>query len=108
VARDEVGRVGRDLHQTAGARARGLVAEARFLVDHRGDQRRVEALVGGLLANDVVVPERERDLAHGIRAETGHDGHARGRHEPRHRNHAEPAAPDPGARGASGDSAGGV
>src|SRR3712207_8347257 len=29
---------------------------------YRGDERRVEVLVGGLLADDVVVAQRERDL----------------------------------------------
>jgi hypothetical protein len=80
VACDEVGRVGRDLHQPAGARVRGLVAEARLLVDNRRDQRRVEALVRRLLPDDVVVPERERDLAHGIRAQAGHYRRARRAH----------------------------
>ena len=79
-AGDEVGRLGRDLHQPARARVRGLVAEARLLVDDRRDQRGVEVLVGGLLADDVVVAQRERDLAHRLaqRARAGHNrGHQR-------------------------------
>ena len=110
---DEVGRVGRDLHQPAGARVRGLVAEARLLVDDRGDQRRVEVLVGGLLADDVVVAQRQRDLAHRV-AERARAGHARRR--PTSGEHRRPAAhrardaAAPGARlrrGATGDAGGG-
>ena len=68
VLRDRVGGLRGDLHQPARARVRGLVAEARLLVDDRRDQRRVEVLVGGLLADDVVVAERERgQLAHRLR-----------------------------------------
>ena len=52
---DRVGGVGGDLHQAAGAGVRGLVGEARLLVDHRRDQRRVEVEALGLLADDVVV-----------------------------------------------------
>ena len=66
LAGDVVGRRGHDLHQALGAGVRGLVAEARLDVDHARDQRRVEALVGRLLADDVLVAQRERDLLHGL------------------------------------------
>ncbi len=84
--RDEVRGLGRDLHQSARPRGGCLVAEARLLVDHRGDQRRVEVLVGGLLADDVVVAQRKGELSHGVaqRAHTRDDrGHAAAQHDRR-------------------------
>ena len=42
---------------------RRLVAEVRLGVDHGGDERRVEVLVARLLADDVLVAQRQRDLA---------------------------------------------
>ena len=60
---DRVGGGGRDLHQPARAGVRGLVREPRLLVDDRRDQRRVEVEALGLLADDVLVPERQGDLA---------------------------------------------
>src|SRR4051794_2685797 len=64
LARDHPRRRRRDLHEPLRAGARGLaVAEARLGVDHRGDERRVEILVARLLADDVLVAQRQRDLA---------------------------------------------
>ena len=67
----------------------------RFLVDHRGDQRRVEVLVGGLLADDVVVSQRQRDLAHGLAERTGpgDDGKERGREQGSDGDRRQPASP---------------
>ena len=53
---------GRDLHQPARAGARGAVVELRLRVDHGGDQRRVDVLFLGLLADDVLVAQRQRQL----------------------------------------------
>ena len=61
---DEQASVEGDLHQPACARVRGLIAKAGLLVDHRGDQGGIELLVGSLLADDVFVLERKRDLTH--------------------------------------------
>ena len=66
VAGDEARGGRRDLHQAARARVRGLVAEARLLVDDRRDQRRVQVLVRGLLADDVLVAQGQRDLPHRV------------------------------------------
>ena len=46
----------------APGRRRAAVAEARLGVDDRRDQRRVEVLVARLLADDVLVAQRQRDL----------------------------------------------
>ena len=48
----------RDLHEPACAGVRGLVAKARLRVDHGRDERWVDALVGCLLADDVLVAQR--------------------------------------------------
>src|ERR687887_2259235 len=78
LARDELRGAREELHQTLGPGARGAVAELRLLVDDRRDQRRVEALLGGLLANDVLVPERQGELSHGVRPQA-HSEHDHGR-----------------------------
>ena len=62
VALDVLRRFRRDLHQAARAGARGLVAERRLGVDHGGDQRRVDVLFLGLLADDVLVAQRQGQL----------------------------------------------
>ena len=62
VALDFLGRFRRDLHQPARPGARGLVAELRLGVDDGGDQRGVDALFVGLLADHVLVVERQRQL----------------------------------------------
>ena len=59
---------------------RGGVAEARLGVDDRGDERRVELLVLGLLADDVLVAQRERDLLHRVVDLGQEDGRAAGDH----------------------------
>ena len=59
LVRDVVRGLGHQLHQTLGAGVRGLVAEALMGVDDAGDQRRVHALVGGLLADHVLVAQRQ-------------------------------------------------
>ena len=51
-----------DLHQAAGSGARGLVAELRLGVDHGGDQRGVDPLFVGLLADHVLVAQRQGQL----------------------------------------------
>src|SRR3954454_6866964 len=55
----------RDLHQATRPRAGSLIAETRLAVDHRRDQIRGDVLLGGLLANDVLVLQRQRDLLEG-------------------------------------------
>ena len=62
--RDEVGGRGHDLHQARGAGVRRPLAELRLGVDHPGDQRRVEILLGRLLADHVLVAKRKLDLLH--------------------------------------------
>src|SRR6186997_287800 len=62
VLSDRVSGVGSDLHQPARSRARFLVLELRLGVDHGGDQRRVDVLFGGLLADHVLVAQRQRQL----------------------------------------------
>src|SRR5262249_50440602 len=59
---DFLRRFGRDLHQPAGAGGGGLVAEVGLRVDDGGDQRGVDALLLRLLANDVLVLERQGPL----------------------------------------------
>src|SRR3954471_325125 len=59
---DELRRFRGDLHQPPGAGAGGRVAELRLRVDDGGDQRRVDPLFVGLLADHVLVAERQRQL----------------------------------------------
>src|SRR5262249_34655681 len=59
---DETRRFGRDLHQAARAGTRGRVVELRLGVDHGRDQGRVDVLFAGLLTDDVVVVQRQREL----------------------------------------------
>jgi hypothetical protein len=65
----------------------------RLGVDHGGDERGIEALVVGLLADDVLVAQREGDLAHGV-------VELRPREDDRHRTSsaARRAAPEPPAQ----------
>ena len=100
LARDVVGRLGHQLHQALGAGVRGLVAEARLGVDDARDQRRVEPLVGGLLADDVLVAQRQRDLLHGVVGRTARSPSRRSRPAPRRPEQEQPAAQD-AARGAA-------
>ena len=64
--RDVLRRLGRDLHEPARAGVRRRVAEARLGVDHRRQQERIELLGPRLLADDVLVGERQRELAHDV------------------------------------------
>src|SRR3954469_16593087 len=59
---DELCRFRGDLHQSPRARARGRVAELRLRVDDGGDQRRVDPLFVGLLADHILVAQRQRQL----------------------------------------------
>src|SRR5205823_2418114 len=64
--RDEPRRVRLDLHQPLGA-GRGVAGvELGLRVDDRRDERWVEVLARGLLANDVVVAQRQGDLLHRV------------------------------------------
>jgi hypothetical protein len=66
---DEAGGRGRDLHQPLRARGRPARPELRLRVDDAGDERGVEVLVLGLLADDVLVAQRQGDLPHGLLAQ---------------------------------------
>src|SRR3954451_2654733 len=59
---DEFSRFGSYLHQPARPRAGFLVAELGLGVDHGGDQRRVDSLLVGLLADHVLVAQRQGQL----------------------------------------------
>ena len=61
---DVVRRFRSDLHQAARAGARRLVAELGLGVDHGGDQRGVDFLFVGLLADHVLVAQRQGQLLH--------------------------------------------
>src|SRR4051794_26454745 len=90
--RDEARRVGSDLHEATRAGDRGAVAELRLLVDDRRDQRGIEVLVVGLLADDVLVPQRQGDLLHGVlEGMQPDDQHQRGQARKRDRE-PQPAA----------------
>ena len=60
---DRVRGLGGDLHQPARAGVGRLVLEPRLLVDDRRDHRRVQVEALGLLTDDVVVTQRQGDLA---------------------------------------------
>ena len=64
LARDVARGRGRELHQALRRPARDdlAVAEVRLGVDDAGDERRVEALLARLLADDVLVAQRQADL----------------------------------------------
>src|SRR3954447_10337805 len=59
---DELRRFRGDLHQAPRTGARGRVAELRLRVDDGGDQRRVDPLFVGLLADHILVAQRQRQL----------------------------------------------
>jgi hypothetical protein len=63
---EELGRLRQDLHQALRAGRRRPRVELRLRVDDGRDQRRIKMLVGSLLADDVRVLERERQLVDGL------------------------------------------
>ena len=100
-ARCSVAVRGRDLHQPLGAGVRRpAVAEVRLGVDDRRHQRRVEALLARLLADDVLVAQRQRDLLHRV-VDQRHDQHddARSASAATTRPRAAPTADRPPSRG---------
>ena len=94
LAGDVAGGPRRELHQPDGpGRATAAVAELRLGVDDAGDQRRVQVLVARLLADDVLVAQRERDLLHRVVGGGPQDRRGQG-HEKRHAGQqAHPPAP---------------
>ena len=98
---------GRELHQALRAGGRDLaVAEVRLGVDHGGDERGIEALVVGLLADDVLVAQRQRDLAHRVvelrPREDDRHRHQQRRPHARREAPAQHGAPAGGGRGRAG------
>ena len=92
--------LGQDLHQALRARLGRLVAELRLAVDHGRDQRGIEVLVARLLADHVLVAQRQRDLLDRV---VHHRAQHDRRRPPRRRAIAEqddgqPAAPGAAAR----------
>ena len=60
--REELGRLGLDLHQTLGAGRRCAGVELRLGVDHRRDQSRVKLLGRGFATDDPLVLQRQTEL----------------------------------------------
>ncbi len=82
---------GEDLHQALRAGGGGARVELGLGVDHRRDQRGVEVLFGGLLADHARVLQRQRQFAHRVLQARGE------RHDQpdRHREHHERAQQPP-------------
>src|SRR5665811_2192798 len=92
---DLVGGFRRHLHQPARAGTRGLVAEARLGIDHGRDQRGVDLLFVGLLADDVLVAQGQGELLdHVVEAAEDADREPGGKAE-RHRHATGEQAPPP-------------
>jgi hypothetical protein len=88
----------------------GLVAEARLLEDHGGDEGGIQALVGGLLADDVLVAQGQGDLAHRLSQRPDARDGGRGRRAQHGRDHdgRDPTPADGGASGCAPAAAGGL
>ena len=69
---EELGRLGQDLHQPHRPGRRGPRVELRLGVDDRRDQRRIEMLFGRLLADHVLVVERQPELVDRLAGERQH------------------------------------
>ena len=97
--RDVGGGPGHQLHQPLRAGRGGLVEEVRLGVDDAGDQSGVEALVGGLLADHVLVAQRQLDLLHGLVGPRRDDRGDDERDDRDRREKAEPASARAARRG---------
>jgi hypothetical protein len=89
---DRVRGGGRDLHQPSRAGLGGLVGKAGLLVDDRRDEGRVQVEAGGLLADDVVVAQRQPDLVDGLLDVEAADCQRRSGHGHQADDHQQPVA----------------